>query len=337
MTMQPPFQFHFPEEIWGGSVFSNTYPSLYNYAISIAKPILTTTANGTFLRQCYSGNDLAIELWSFDIQQEGYFDLSVIRPIAPIGISLKNKISLHVGNLEWKNLADKKYRIMFLPAGKRRIKVFKGITAFLLLMPPLYLYEAMTSLSAQKLSKVISPKTQMVSEPLFMKDCLIDITLKRTLKRLEQLDFSNGHFTANLFSYTIRIISHYDERCLRETYATELSYAAKAARNVREYIQQNLKEPGVGNIKRLCRLFNISDKPLKREFQLLTSQSIPDYIKEQRLQISLNVSANSSLSVAEIALIVGYSETSNFVRDFKKRFGLTPKQCQKKEQNSGLR
>ncbi|OJW03915.1 MAG: hypothetical protein BGO52_17350 [Sphingobacteriales bacterium 44-61] len=232
--------------------------------------------------------------------------------------------------MEWKNLADKNYRIMFLPAGKRRIKVFKGITAFLFLIPPLYLYEVMASLSAQKLSTIISPKTQMISEPFFMKDCLIDITLKRTIKRLEQLDFSNGHFTANLFSYTIRIISHYDARCLRESYVTALSYAARAARNVKEYIQQNLKEPGIGNIKRLCGLFNISDKPLKREFQLLTSLSIPDYIKEQRLQIGLNVSANSSLSVAEIALIVGYSETSNFVRDFKKRFGHTPKQCQKK-------
>lgn len=324
MTMQSPFQFHFPEEIWGGSAISNIHPPLYDYAISIAKPILTTTANGTFLRQYYSGNDLYLELWSFDILQEGYFDLSVIRPIAPIGISLKNSVSLHVENLEWKSLADKHYRVMFLPAGMHHIKVFKGTTTFLFLMPPIYLYEVMNNVSVRKLVKI------MRSETWFMKDCVIDISLKRTIKRLEQLDDSNENFIANLFSYIIGIISQYNTRLHGDSDDTRYSHSAKTARRIREYIQHNLNEPGIGNIKQLCTLFNISDKPLKREFELLTSLSIPEYIKEQRLQIGLNVLANPFFSIAEISQIAGYSATSNFIRDFKKRFGFTPKQSRKK-------
>ncbi len=338
MILLSPFQLHFPAEAWGDTAISNTYPAQCEYEISIATPSLTTTQNSSFLRQSYSGNDFYIELWSFNALNEGYVDLSVLRPVVPIGISLKNRLSLQIDEQEWRTLMDKNYRVIFLPAGMQRIKIFKGITAFLFIIPPLYLFEVMTDQSAKELKAILSPKIQMPIHSWFMKDAIIDMSLKRTIKHLEQLRHTTRQLTAELYICIINIISHYDVSLHNAEALSGHSYAAKAAQSVRKYILQNLKEPGIGNIQRLCRMFGISDKPLSREFLLLTSQSIPDFIKEQRLQIGFKVASDPSLSITGMAHITGYSETSNFIRDFKKRFGLTPMQAKKKPlpRNSGL-
>lgn len=330
MLLHTPFQLYFPEEVWGKAAFSNTYPPRCDYAISIAIPFLAATPKGTFLRQCYSGNDLHIELWSFNVRKEGYIDLSAAHPAAALAVSLSNKLSVQVTNQEWEMLANGRYKILFLPEGLHQVKVARGNTAFLFIIPPLYLFEIMGHKASEELRKAISSNSQLPAQAWLMKDYAVDMTIKRTIKLFEQLQGTDEQLTANLFTYVIRIISHYGSLHRGEIDVSKLSYAAKAAYKAQKYILQNLKEPGVGNIQRLCRMFGISDKPLKREFQLLTSLSIPDFIKEQRLQIGFKVAADPSLSITEMAHIAGYSEPSNFIRDFKKRFGVTPRQAREK-------
>lgn len=325
MVQRSVFQVHFPKEIWGNTKSVNEYPSRYKYAISFLSPILTYTPIGTFLKQHYADRDICIELWSLHLHKEANFNLEMKNAATAVGLSLKNRLAVKTGIKEWKNLGEKRYRFLHLPAGRHKVKAFRGVTNFLFILPPPYLLEVMEDETVAGLLEWINPASQTSSAIWLTKEYPVDITLRRIIKQLAQLKPGNKNLRPDLLACINRAIFHYAFSQGGIEDMPEQSRSAIAANEARKYILQNLKEPGIGNVQQLCRMFGISDKPLKREFEKLTSLTIPAFIKEQRLQVGLKVANDPSLSVSDMAHIAGYTEVSNFIRDFKRRFGRTPK------------
>ena len=325
MVQRSAFQIHFPKEIWGNTTSVNEYPSRYKYAISFLSPLLTYTQIGTFLIQHYATRDMLIELWSLHLHKEASFNLGVKNDVTAVGLSLKNRLAIKTGVMEWKIRGEKRYRIMHLPAGKHKLKAFRGITNFLLILPPSYLLETIEDDTMADRKELINPGNQTTATGWLTKEFPVDITLRRIIKQLEKLKPGDKNLRPELLACINRMIFHYAFSQGGVDNKLEQPRSVLAAHEARKYILQNLKEPGIGNVQQLCRMFGISDKPLKREFEKLTSLTIPAFIKEQRLQIGLKVANDPSLSVSDMAHIAGYTEVSNFIRDFKRRFGRTPK------------
>jgi AraC family transcriptional regulator of arabinose operon len=78
------------------------------------------------------------------------------------------------------------------------------------------------------------------------------------------------------------------------------------------------------DISGIARQVNLSPSRLRHLFKKETGKTPAQYLKYLRLQRAALLLSTTFLSVKEIANQVGISNTSHFVREFKKRYGLAP-------------
>jgi transcriptional regulator GlxA family with amidase domain len=98
--------------------------------------------------------------------------------------------------------------------------------------------------------------------------------------------------------------------------------AALKARQVAELLRQRIDAPPT--IAQLSALVGMNESDLKRCFKCLYGNSIAAYSRRRRLDTACDLLTHSPLSVAAIALEVGFTNPSQFARAFRRQFGLNP-------------
>lgn len=86
-------------------------------------------------------------------------------------------------------------------------------------------------------------------------------------------------------------------------------------------------------MKQLSEEFNYSVSTLSHLFLKNSGKSLPEFIDNLRLKEAKWYLANSSTSITEIALFLGYSSSNYFSSVFKLKYGLTPREYRKSSQN----
>lgn len=79
-------------------------------------------------------------------------------------------------------------------------------------------------------------------------------------------------------------------------------------------------------IDKLAHTLNLSASRLCHLFKEETGLSPMQYLKAQRMQKAQELLQTTFLNVKEVLLKVGVKDESHFLRDFKKKFGLSPSQ-----------
>lgn len=78
------------------------------------------------------------------------------------------------------------------------------------------------------------------------------------------------------------------------------------------------------HIQQLAEKNHISPEHLSRQFKKEVGNTITAFIAELRTQKAGELLKTTKLSISEIAMYVGYSDSNYFVKVFKKRYGMTP-------------
>jgi AraC-like DNA-binding protein len=74
----------------------------------------------------------------------------------------------------------------------------------------------------------------------------------------------------------------------------------------------------------LARLLGVSLRTLQRYFRAKYNCTVSDWLRELRLEFA-RARLPSCESVKEVAFDLGYKQPSHFTRDFKQRFGVSPR------------
>jgi AraC family transcriptional regulator, arabinose operon regulatory protein len=82
--------------------------------------------------------------------------------------------------------------------------------------------------------------------------------------------------------------------------------------------RQNLK------VTDLARCISLSPSRLHHLFKASTGTSLLQYLKVRRLQKAKELLETTTLNIKETMNVVGFTDASHFVRDFKRKFGTTP-------------
>lgn len=93
------------------------------------------------------------------------------------------------------------------------------------------------------------------------------------------------------------------------------------------HLKENLDR--VVSLRELARIANMSETTLYRNFKNLTGLTPLQYHKQLRLHKARELIMGENEQVALAAYRVGYASVSQFGREYKKMFGLPPKQSQK--------
>src|SRR5258708_39247368 len=78
------------------------------------------------------------------------------------------------------------------------------------------------------------------------------------------------------------------------------------------------------SIDNLSRRVNISPSRLRQLFERETGRSPMRYLHDLRMQQAEHLLTSTFLSITEITVLVRARSVSHFVRDFKKKFTVTP-------------
>ena len=77
-------------------------------------------------------------------------------------------------------------------------------------------------------------------------------------------------------------------------------------------------------LENISKQLNIHPVTLSKEFSKYYQCSFGDYIRQLRIESSLSFLGKKNLPVNDVAYLSGFSDTSNFIRTFKKVKGVTP-------------
>ena len=83
------------------------------------------------------------------------------------------------------------------------------------------------------------------------------------------------------------------------------------------------------SVTELARRLKVHPVTLSRQFSKYYNYNIGQYLRESRLERAVSLLAKKSIPLADIAEYCGFSETSNFIRCFKKQKGITPEAYRK--------
>lgn len=118
--------------------------------------------------------------------------------------------------------------------------------------------------------------------------------------------------------------------CLLTRIVTELSLQCPGANpeapewihKVRSHLEQHHHE--AISLDALAKEFNISKYYLCHCFKRYTGQSIQQFVADRRIHSAEELLRYTKLSIAEIALLVGFENASSFGKLFHKKTGITP-------------
>ncbi len=95
--------------------------------------------------------------------------------------------------------------------------------------------------------------------------------------------------------------------------------------SIEKLLQQEYANPDF-SLTALAERLGFSPRQINRLFSLFYGQSFRDVLSELRLYNAQRLLLRTSLSMAEVAMRVGYREPSGFYTAFRKRFGMSPRQ-----------
>lgn len=95
-------------------------------------------------------------------------------------------------------------------------------------------------------------------------------------------------------------------------------------RNIKTFMEQNFDKPF--KIEDYAYLTGRSVSTFRRDFKSYYDLTPQKWLKEKRMEKALQILEEQSISVTELAFEVGYENISYFIKEFKTKVGLSPKQ-----------
>ncbi len=92
-----------------------------------------------------------------------------------------------------------------------------------------------------------------------------------------------------------------------------------------QYIEENFKE---ANLETVSKITYMSPTYISKYFKKVTNMNFSDYLQQVRMEQAAEMIRNQ-YKVYEICEAVGYTNSQNFTRSFKKHFGKTPNEYKK--------
>ncbi len=102
-------------------------------------------------------------------------------------------------------------------------------------------------------------------------------------------------------------------------------------KKAKDIIIENMATPP--SLEELSKTIGLNIKKLKIGFKEFYGVPVFTFLLNYKLDYSKRLLEENKLNVSEIALQVGYSNSSHFIAAFKKKFGITPKQFTKQDHN----
>jgi AraC-like DNA-binding protein/HAMP domain-containing protein len=100
-------------------------------------------------------------------------------------------------------------------------------------------------------------------------------------------------------------------------------YKKDISTQVAEYIDSHYNDSSLW-VSSIADIFNMSISNLSHQFKASTGVNLSDYIFKKKMICAKELLSSSDLTINEISLRIGYTQTASFIRKFKSHMNMTP-------------
>lgn len=122
----------------------------------------------------------------------------------------------------------------------------------------------------------------------------------------------------------LEIVRKWIEQGFKPSYMSSIAEDVYSIHDILLYIEENIQEPLY--VRDLANMCHMSYSYFAKKFHALYGQSCKDYIEFIRLSKAENLLLFTNADLNYISSETGFSDCSHFIRIFKRKYGLTPKQ-----------
>ncbi|WP_018651128.1 AraC family transcriptional regulator [Actinobacillus capsulatus] len=154
----------------------------------------------------------------------------------------------------------------------------------------------------------------------------INSQIENCLTRLIDLLDEPSNYLALADLYKKELIIHLLNTPLKThliLFANQNSHLQKI-KKVCHYIQTNLAEKF--SVAQLARMVNMGESSFYQHFKIITGLTPIQYQKSMRLNQAQKLLAENQFSVTQTAYQIGYESLSQFSREYKRQFGVSPRE-----------
>jgi len=135
--------------------------------------------------------------------------------------------------------------------------------------------------------------------------------------------YSNKVIDGLIMTFFAYLIQNYDDTI---EFSSASNNSIERIIEIENYIRQNYKD---ATLKSTAEHFYLSPQYLSTIIKKQTGKSFTEIIRTIKMQHARDMLMNTKMKIDDICEAVGYHDTTQFIRTFKKQFGSTPKQYQK--------
>ncbi len=158
----------------------------------------------------------------------------------------------------------------------------------------------------------------------------VTVELERIITELKSTRYQDGLQELFLLSKAIEVLVLVVDSCDR-SHENKLFIKKKADKEkilaARDLINENYIRPL--SLSKIAREVELNEYKLKKGFKEIFGHTVFGYLREMRLNYSLQLLRNTDMTATEIGHRLGYSTPQHFHRQFKRKFGCTPSKARK--------
>ncbi len=141
------------------------------------------------------------------------------------------------------------------------------------------------------------------------------------MKQLQDCVRCFNETTMNDYMSTIILLELYNQLSLQSHSSTKMS-KQQIYNDIIDYIKWNCHE----NIKvsQIANYFGYNEKYLSHLFTTVSGSSLKQYIIQEKMEVAKFILSDTNYQINDIASQLGYYDSHNFMKSFKKIVGLTP-------------
>lgn len=147
-----------------------------------------------------------------------------------------------------------------------------------------------------------------------LKDLIIQMMLE-SINKYQEYDAILLSQFAIFFAKLIRFYESTIEMPSDNPYGAELAY------DIMAYIQENHDHITLQDV---ARKYNYSVEYTSRYIKKVTGKSFMEILTDSRMKHAISLLKSTTLSIAQISLQIGYENTENFIRVFRRKYDMTP-------------
>lgn len=156
-----------------------------------------------------------------------------------------------------------------------------------------------------------------------LKDILIQMMLESTNKYQEYDAILSAYFSL----FFGKLLRYYEDTIDKPSNRNPKSVAAF---EITAYIQEHHNDV---TLAKLAERYHYTPEYTSRFIKEATGKTFSDILIDSRMKHAISLLKSTSLPIAEVAYQVGYENTENFIRTFKKRYAKTPSTYRKELAN----